>query len=185
MKEALLLIDIQNDYFPGGKMALVGMEQAAQNAHALLRAFRAENRPVIHVQHLSIRPGSTFFVPGTPGVEVHASVAPQSGEPVITKYFPNSFRDTNLLDTLKNLEVEQLVVCGAMTQMCIDATARAAFDLAFRCLIAEDACATRDLEYNGIMVKAAQVQAAFMAALASVYATVVSTSAYLEGRQKR
>jgi len=172
MRSALLLIDIQNDYFPGGKMELEGSIEAGARAAELLAAFRRAGRPVIHIQHLAQQPAATFFVPGTPGGEIHSAVAPQAGEPVIEKHYPNSFRDTELFATLKAREVDELAIAGMMTHMCVDATVRAAFDLGFRCRVASDACATRTLVFNGAKVPAAQVHGAFLAALQAVYATL-------------
>lgn len=175
MKRALLLVDIQNDYFTGGAMQLAGMEAAAGKASSLLQVFRERSEPVFHVQHVSKRPGATFFLPGTSGVEIHPAVEPLPAEPVITKVFPNSFRGTNLDDLLKKQEVGHLVICGAMSHMCIDATTRAAFDLGFKCTVVEDACATRNLAFKGETVPAWAVHGAFMAALQGIYAEVVST----------
>ena len=175
MTAALLLIDIQNDYFADGKMALEGMAAAAANAQRLLAAFRDRERPVFHVRHLSVRPGATFFLPGTPGSEIHASVAPRAGEPVIEKNFPNGFRGTALLEALRDAGVGELLIAGAMSHLCIDATTRAAFDHGFRCAVAADACATRALEFAGRVVSARDVHAAFMAALAAPYAKVSTT----------
>lgn len=172
MTRALLIVDIQNDYFPGGAMELEGSEQAGERAGALLRAFRQKARPVVHMQHVSTRPGATFFLPNTRGVEIHASVAPAAGETVIQKSFPNSFRDTRLLEHLRQLKVAELVIAGMMTQMCIDTTTRAAADLGFQCFLAHDACATRALTFGGTTVPAAQVQAAFLAALNGLFARV-------------
>ena len=179
MKQGLILIDIQNDYFTGGNMELVGMEQAAHNAGLLLQKFREENFPIIHIQHISKRPGATFFLPNTKGVEIHISVAPQPGEVVVEKYFPNSFRDTDLLNILKKSGVEEVVICGAMSHMCVDATTRAAFDFGFKCTLIEDACATRNLEYKGTIVEASKVHAAFIAALAFPYAKVISAHEFI------
>lgn len=174
MKQGLILIDIQKDYFSGGKMELAGMEQAAVHARMILQKFRDGGRPVFHIRHISRRPGSTFFLPGTDGAEIHETVRPQPGEVVIEKSFPNSFRDTSLLDNLKEEEIETAVFCGAMSHLCIDATVRAAFDLGFRCMVIEDACATCDLRHKGRKVEAEQVHGAFMAALAAPYAKVIS-----------
>ena len=178
MKQGLILVDIQNDYFPGGNLELVGVEQAAKNAGKLLQKFRGEQSPIIHIQHISQQPRATFFLPDTQGSEIHESVAPQPDEIIIVKHFPNSFRDTHLLKYLKDSEIEEVVICGAMSHMCIDATTRAAFDFGFQCVLIEDACATRDLEYNGKIVKAAEVHGAFMAALAMPYAKVISTNEF-------
>ena len=179
MKQALLLVDIQNDYFPGGKMQLVGMEEASRNAGQLLATFREKRRLVVHIRHISKRPGATFFLPNTEGAAIHDSVAPQPGEILVEKQFPNAFRDTDLLAVLKRSEVNEVVICGAMSHMCIDATTRAAFDLGFRCTVIGNACATRDLEYKGITIEASKVHAAFMAALAAVDATVVPVDEYM------
>ena len=139
MSRGLILVDIQNDYFPGGAMELVGMEQAAERAAEALAAFRGEGLAVFHVQHLAAQPGATFFLPGTPGAEIHPSVAPREGEVVVQKHFPNSFRGTPLLDRLRERDVTELTLCGAMSHMCIDATTRAAFDLGFSCTVLADA----------------------------------------------
>ena len=101
MNKALLLIDIQNDYFPGGKMELEGSLKASEQAKKVLTHFREKNWPLIHIQHLSVRPGATFFIPGTEGVEIHQYVRPLPGELVIQKTFPNGFRDTPLSEHLK------------------------------------------------------------------------------------
>ena len=97
MKSALLLIDLQNDYFPGGAWELAGSDAAVASAARLLAAFRAAGKPVIHIQHVAAHPGATFFRPATPGVEIHPLVAPAPGEKVVIKHFANSFRDTSLL----------------------------------------------------------------------------------------
>ena len=160
-------------------MILVGMEQSAQNAGLMLKEWRDRACPVFHVKHISRRPGATFFLPNTKGVEIHKSVAPRTGEAIIEKYFPNAFRDTDLLNVLKQSEVDEVIICGAMTHMCVDATIRAAFDFGFKCTVIEDACATRNLEYKGTIVEADKVQAAFMAALAVPYARVISAKDFV------
>jgi nicotinamidase-related amidase len=179
MQQALVLVDIQNDYFAGGAMELVGMEAAAERAAAMLAHFRAQGWPVFHIQHVSTRPGATFFLPGTSGVEHHGSVAPREGETIVRKHFPNAFRESGLVAGLEAAGAKQLVICGAMSHMCIDATTRAAFDLGYDCSVIADACATRDLVFNGETVAAANVHAAFMAALASPYARVVAADVAL------
>lgn len=187
MKTALLLVDIQNDYFPGGKMELKGAPEAAQQAGALLEFFRAARLPVIFIQHIATRPGATFFLPETPGVEIYRAIEPAANEIVVQKHFPNSFRETPLLDYLKGNEIERLAVCGMMTHMCVDATTRAAFDLGFDCLIAGDACATRDLSYAGQAIPAEMVQAAFLAALNGTYGSVLGAGqliAQLQGESQ-
>lgn len=179
MKKALLIIDIQEDYFEGGANPLTGSLEASLNAKKILEEFRKENHPVVHIQHLSTRPGSTFFVSGTRGAEIHPNVGPLPEEKVIIKHYPNSFRETDLLDYLRSDGITELVVCGMMTHMCVDATVRAAKDYGFVCTLIADACATRALVVNGETVKAHDVQNAFLAALAYFYSTVITTEDYL------
>jgi nicotinamidase-related amidase len=183
MNNCLLLVDLQNDYFPGGRMELVGIQEAAAKAQVLLNDFRNSKSAIIHIQHISTRPGATFFLPETDGSKINSLVVPQGNEIVVVKNYPNSFRDTSLEEILKKKNINHLVICGAMSHMCIDATTRAAFDLGFNCLVAEDACATKDLNFKGTIIKAAEVQASFMAALSSTYAKVISTKEIVESRE--
>ncbi len=180
MKTCLILIDIQNDYFPGGRMCLVEMETATANARMLLQAYRSIGSRIIHIQHISMGPNGTFFLPETHGVDTHDLVAPLEGEVRVTKNYPNAFRDTHLLEILNKEKISDLVFCGAMSHMCIDATVRAACDLGFNCVVAEDACATRDLSFYDTTIKASDVHAAFMAALSGTYAKVLSTKQILK-----
>ncbi|MEN5379223.1 cysteine hydrolase family protein [Sphingobacterium kitahiroshimense] len=178
MSKALIIIDVQNDYFENGAMELVNPIPASENTKKLLEHFRKENLTVVHVQHVSPE-GAPFFAPGTRGVEIHDNVKPLEGEKVITKHYPNSFRDTDLLAYLKENDVTELVITGMMTHMCVDAGTRAAFDFGFDCTVISDACATRDLEINGQHVKAADVHHAFLAALTFFYAKIQDTEEYL------
>jgi nicotinamidase-related amidase len=180
MQPALILIDIQNDYFPGGAMELVGMTRAAAQAREVLAAWRQAQRPLFHIQHIALGPGATFFRPDTVGMEIHASVRPFAGEPVIQKHYPNAFRDTGLLEALKSAGVEELIICGAMSHMCVDATTRAAFDYGFQCTVIHDACASRDLAFAGHTIPAAYVHGAFMAALGMRYARVWPLEEFLK-----
>lgn len=174
MKTALLLIDIQNDYFPGGRMELAGAEDAGKKAGILLKAAREKHIPVIHIQHLSTRPGATFFIPNTPGSEIHHSVAPDN-ETIVQKNYPNSFNNTNLQVILEQTGVDSLIICGMMTHMCVDSTVRAAGDLGYRCTVAADACATRDLIWQGETIPTALVQGSFLSAINGLFADVLNT----------
>ncbi len=176
MNACLILIDLQNDYFVGGNMELVNIEQAAENAQRLLEKFRIENLPIIHIQHISTRPGAAFFLPNTRGVEINEMVSPLRDENIVKKNYPNSFRGTALLEILKETKNDTVVICGAMSHMCVDATTRAAFDHEFNCVVVEDACATRDLVFKDKTIKASDVHASFMAALSAPYAQVLNTN---------
>ncbi len=174
MKPALLLVDIQNDYFPGGNMELMGIDLASSNARMLLDKFRDQNLLTFHIQHTFKDQQAEFLLPNTEGSKIHGSVDPLPSEKVIPKNFPNSFRETNLLDQLNEKHITNLVICGAMSHMCIEATTRAAADYGFKCVVVQDACATRDIEYLGKTVSAVDVHTASMSALAFAYANVVS-----------
>lgn len=180
MKTALLCVDLQQDYFPGGRMELAGAVEAARLAARLQDFCRGEGLPLIHMQHLMIREGATFFLPGTDGIRFFEASQPLPGETVLQKHFPNSFRETGLAELLRERGVQRLLIAGMMSHMCIDATVRAAFDMGFQCLLAHDACATRDLEFRGTIIPAAKVHGAFMAALAVVYARVLSVAELIE-----
>lgn len=162
-------------------MALRGPDAAAAQASKVLAYFRDTSRPVVHVQHVATEPGATFFVPDTDGAVIHQSVAPRAGEDVITKHFPNSFRETTLLERLRELDVDELVVAGMMTHMCVDSTVRAAYDFGFSCQVVADACATLDQSFGEATVAAAQVQASFLSALDGTFADVVMTESVLGG----
>ncbi|MCL4501418.1 MAG: cysteine hydrolase [Deltaproteobacteria bacterium] len=181
MTQALLLVDLQKDYFPGGKMELAGIVDAAKQARDLLAEFRRRHWPTYHIQHISVRPGAPFFVPRTPGVEINELITPLPEEQIIEKHFPNGFRDTGLKEKLADAGVKDLVICGAMSHMCIDATTRAAADLGFTCTVIHDACATRDLTFGDLVIPAVFVHGAFMAALSPLYARVVSVEEFLRG----
>lgn len=177
---ALIIVDIQNDYFPGGNFEQEGADDAAKKAAKALAEFRAREMPVIHIRHENLRDSARFFLPGSEGAEIHDSVTPMEGEKVILKNYPNSFRDTDLEQELRSLGVQRVVITGMMTLMCIDATSRAASDLGFEVIVLSDACAARALEFDGVAVPAVQVHAAFLAALQMFYANVMSTDSLIE-----
>jgi len=178
-KRAVIVIDLQNEYLPTGKLPLTGIEAAVSNAAKVIADARASGVPVIHVRHEFANADAPFFVPGSDGVKIQAAVAPRDGETVIVKNFPNSFRETNLARLLDERRVEEVVVVGAMSHMCVDAGVRAAADLGYSVTVLHDACATLDLEFGGVKVPAPQVHAAMMAGFAFAYATVKSTEEYL------
>lgn len=173
-KKALIIIDIQNDYFPGGKFTLDNSEKSGTKAAQVLNYFRGKGLPVIHIQHISIKEGAFFFLPGTEGVKIHECVKPLEDETVVLKNFPNSFLQTNLDSVLKKLGAEELVICGMMSNMCVDATARAAADTGYKCTVAHDACCGASLEFEGVKAGSAEVHAGFMASLGMFYAQMVS-----------
>ena len=179
MDKALLVIDIQNDYFQGGNCELEKSNEAAQNARKLIDKFRSRGSHVIYVQHLSLKPGAKYLVPETFGVEIHESVYPNQGEIVFQKNYPNSFRNTQLLEYLSERQLRQLYICGMMTHMCVESTTRAAFDYGFDCTVAHDACATKALTFGDRTISAESVHWSILAALNGMFAKVQSTDEIL------
>ncbi len=177
---ALLIIDMQNEYFEGGKMPLSGINEAASNAEELLKFFRENGLHVLHVQHFSNKKESPVFVPGSKEVEINKSVTPVESETVIKKNFPNSFRETSLHEELESRHIKNLVICGAMSHMCIDTTVRAANDLGYMNTVIGDACATRDLSFNNEVIPAIDVHNSFMAAFQWGFAQVKRTAEFID-----
>lgn len=176
-KRAVVVVDLQKDYLDSGRFPLVGIDAAVLKAAQVVEAGRKNGDIVIYIRHESPA-DAPFFAVGTEGTDIILAIAPAEGETVITKNYPNAFRETNLADFLTASAVEDVVLVGAMSHMCIDATARASADLGYRTTIVEDACATRDLEFKGEVVSAAKVHAAYMSALAFAYGQVVSAAEF-------
>lgn len=156
-------------------MALRGSIAAVRNVRKLLDEFRERGLDVIHVRHESLREDAAFLQQATAGTEIHPEVSPMPAETVIEKHFPNSFIETELLPHLKVRKITDLVICGMMSEMCVDTTVRAAFDLGFRCILVHDACAAADRAFAGDTVPAGQVHGAFMSALGAVFARLTGT----------
>jgi len=177
--KALVIVDLQNDYYEGGRWTLYNINQASTNAQRVLADAREQGMPVIHVHHEFEIENPPFFEPGTFGAEIHKDLTPLKGEATVLKHQVNSFQGTDLKARLDALGVADVILVGAMSHMCIDAAARAAADFGYQVTVVEDACASRDLEFNGEVVPAPQVHAAYMSALGFAYANVVTTNTYL------
>lgn len=180
MNTALFLISFQNDHSNTGRIPLEKFADASAKAQIVQHAFREKKLPIIHIQHISTQPDATYFLPCTKGAEFYPGLQPAKNEMVIKKHYPNSFKDTGLLNHLIKNQINHLVICGMMTHLAIDATVRAAYDLGFSCTVLYDACATRPLEFNNAIISEQNVQSAFLAALQPTYATVLSTDDYLQ-----
>ena len=174
MNQALLLIDIQNDYFPGGGWSWPAALRPAPRPVSCCGPSGRKHFPSFTFSIYPLARGLPFSCP-TPVVSKSIRAwLPAPDEIVIQKNFPNSFRGTPLLDHLRERDVGQLVIGGMMTHMCIDSTTRAAADLGFECFLARDACATKTLSFGGETIPAASVQTAFLASLNGLFAKVQS-----------
>lgn len=169
-RTALVLIDFQLFYFPGGASELVDPGLASGNARKALERARAEGLLVVHVRQEA-----------EPGGAIHGSVRPMAGEKVISKVEVNAFKDTELLATLKSHKIERVVIAGMMTHMCVEAAARAAADLGFGVVVIQDACATRPLSFSGVEVSARNVHLSALASIDRYYGRVVTTETFLRG----
>lgn len=172
MREALLIIDVQNDYFPGGTCELYYVYEAEKKIQSLIQESRTQNRPIIYIQHIN-PPEDTFFLEDTYGCEISERIKPLPDDKVIIKYYPNSFYKTELDSYLKEKDIKKLIVCGMMTHMCVDTTVRAAMDYGYEVDLVADGCATMDLEISGEVIPAQIVQKAFLASLKDVFAKIV------------
>ena len=166
---ALIIIDVQQFYFPEGSSPLVNPEEASLNARKILHLFREKELPIVHVRHNA-----------RSGTEIHPNVAPLAGEKIISKDEANSFNGTELLMYLRENNITSLVICGMMTHMCVEATTRAAYDLGFECTVIQDACTTKDLKYGDAIVKAQDVHLSTLSTLSGTYATVIDAETWIK-----
>ncbi|MCV2223978.1 cysteine hydrolase family protein [Pseudomonas mercuritolerans] len=179
MKRCVVVVDLQNEYLPDGKLPLNNIVAAVGNARKVISHAREADIPVFHIRHESDDDGIPIFVKGSNGAQIQPAVAPVGDEPVIVKAHINAFRETDLKQQLEASEIQELVVIGAMSHMCIDAVVRAAADMGYSVILLHDACATLDLTSGGVNVPSAHVHATMMAALEFGYATVKSVDEYL------
>lgn len=175
INSALLIIDIQEFYFPGqDRKGLVNAEEASLIAQKVLETFRINKQLVVHIKHKSDY-----------GFEIHPNVMPLNNEKVITKEEVSCFSGTDLLQYLKTKNINRLFIIGMQTHMCLEAAVRAAHDLGFDCIVIEDACATRDLNYNSTIIKAKDVHMSTLATLqGGGYAEVINSNDFLENPEK-
>ena len=157
MTKALLVIDLQNDYFPGGKFPLWNTDLVLQNIERAIEKATAQGIPVIHIQHIAnskmgIAP---FFNEGTAGADIHPRIlaaAPKA--PIVVKEFADSFEKTTLEETLTKLGVNELLVCGMMTQNCVTHTAISKAAEKYSVAILVDCCTTVDEMIHNIALHA-------------------------------
>lgn len=177
MKMALVLIDIQNIYFTDGGYKLNNPEKAAENARKLLNNFRQKKLPVLHVKHLF---DSTGYQETADYLrDFHQFVTPTTEETVIEKQYPNSFLGTKLQEVLKSQGIQELVIVGMMSHMCIDTTVRAAQDYGYQVTLIDDACTTKSLMYQNEVLAADLVHKVFMTSLQPIFAKVITTDAFI------
>lgn len=174
-ESALILIDCQNTYREG-VMQLTGVEEALEECRTLLERARAAGIPIFHIQH-DAGPGSPYDIRERIGA-IADVVAPQGDEAVITKHLPNSFAQTELHDRLQQAGVENIVLAGFMTHMCVNSTAHGGFNLGYAPTVVASATASRPLEAdNGKVLSAQAVHDGALASTRDLYAVVVDRAA--------
>lgn len=181
MKQGLVIIDVQNDYFPQGKFTLVDTERVLNNILTIQKYFSENGLPIFYIQHIKLDPNAAFFAKGSHGADIHPDLLASSNQykQIIQKSYPNSFFQTDLQQKLQQQNVKQLVICGMMSHMCIDSTTRCASELGYQPILIDDACTTRDLEFNGEWIPAKTVHNSFMSALMN-FAFVISCEQFIE-----
>lgn len=157
MNKALLIIDLQNDYFPEGKFPLWNTEQVLENIKQLIAKAQQHGMKIIHIQHVAdssygIAP---FFNEGTSGVEIHPQIlqSAPNGEVVIKK-FADSFYNTNLSEVLAKSQIDELLICGMMTQNCVTHTAISKSAEKYKVSVVADCCTTVDEMLHNIALHA-------------------------------
>jgi nicotinamidase-related amidase len=168
-KRALIIVDVQEFYFPGGFSPLVEPEKASEKAGEVLDQFRSNDELVVHVKHATKKDSA-----------IHRNVAPRKGEKVVTKRFANSYRETELRNFLIDNKITEVVICGMMTHMCVEATARASADFGYDVIVLDDACATKDVIYDSDTVRAAQVHHSTLGSIDRYYGKVMKTAEFLD-----
>lgn len=171
MSKALLLIDLQNDYFPGGAFPLWNADAVLARVEQLIARARAAGVSVVHVQHIADPAGglAPFFNKGTPGAEIHPRIrAAAPDAPVVIKAFADSFHQTELDATLARLEASELLVCGMMTQNCVTHTALSKAAEKYRVAILPDCCTTVSEMLHLIALHAVSTRVPFVPSEAAV-----------------
>jgi nicotinamidase-related amidase len=142
VKKALLVIDLQNDYFPEGKFPLWNTDVVLENIERAIARANAQGIPVIHIQHVA-KGVAPFFNEGTPGADIHPRILTATpNAPVVVKEFADSFEKTNLEETLAKIGVTDLLVCGMMTQNCVTHTAISKAAEKYNVTVVVDCCTT-------------------------------------------
>jgi nicotinamidase-related amidase len=173
VRRALLIIDVQNDYF-GGRHAIGFPAGSFPNILRAMDYAGEHGLPVALVQHSASRPDADTFRPGAPGWEIHPDVLARPHDVVIEKRLIGSFTGTTLEEWLRGRGVDTVVIAGYMTQMCCDTTARQANHLGFRVEFLNDATGTHAFANAGGIVTAEELHRATLVTQAAAFSRVLT-----------
>ncbi|MDQ6919153.1 MAG: cysteine hydrolase [Candidatus Dormibacteraeota bacterium] len=180
MKRALLVIDVQNEYFSGGAMPITHPPDSLKRITDAMDGAAEKGIPIVVVQHASENPEATSFRKGTPGWRLKGEVEVRKRAAVIEKTLPGSFTGTNLEAWLKENGVDTLVICGYMSQMCCDTTARQAVHLGYKVEFLSDATGTLDFSNEAGTVKAEELHRATLVTQQHRFSKVQNVEAWID-----
>jgi nicotinamidase-related amidase len=180
MKRALLVIDVQNEYFPGGLLPVSYPQGSMENILNVIETAQLNGVMVIVIQHTAPQPGSKTFVKDSWGWTLHDSIKNNGYDYLIEKNLPGSFTGTNLEDILKENGIDTVAISGYMTQMCCDTTARQAFHLGYSVEFLSDATGTLDISNYAGKVTAEELHRSILVTQAMRFSKVLSTDDWIK-----
>ncbi|BAZ50442.1 isochorismatase family protein [Nostoc sp. NIES-4103] len=182
MKRALLVIDVQNEYFTG-KLPVTYPSKSLDNILQVMNIAQRRGIPIIVVRHTQPQADSPIFRKGSKEWELHPEVAKRPYDLLIEKNLPGSFTGTELESWLKNRGIDTVVICGYMTQMCCDTTARQASHLGFSVEFLSDATGTLAFKNHAGVATDEELHRATLVAQDTFISKVISSSQWIENSQ--
>jgi nicotinamidase-related amidase len=180
MKRALLVIDVQNEYFPGGALPIIHPQNHLENILETMDAAKRDEVTTIVVRHHQPDPNSPLFCKGSKNWELHPEVASRHHDLLLDKQLPGSFTNTGLEMFLRERGIDTVSIAGYMTQICCDTTAREAMHRGFTVEFLSDATGTLDVENSAGSVKADDLHKAILVAQQMFISEVISKDEFID-----
>jgi len=178
MKRALLVIDVQNEYFTG-RMPIKYSYESLENILKSMDEASKHDIPIILIQHTALQKDSKTFIKGSKEWEIHNEIKERKYNLIVEKNLPGSFTGTDLEDLLRKMNVDTIAICGYMTQMCCDTTARQAFHLNFSVEFLSDATGTLDISNSAGTISAEELQKAILITQEMKFSKVLTTDKWI------
>ena len=179
MKRGLLVIDVQNEYFTG-KLPVSYPPGSFANILRAMDAARSHRVSVVVIQHSAMSEASPVFRKGSHEWRLHSDIGIRQRDVLIEKKWPDSFMGTELEEWLEGAGIDTLAICGYMTQMCCDTTARRAFHLGYAVEFLSDATGTLALSNEAGTVTDAELHRAILTTQGSRFSHVMETGKWIE-----